>query len=180
MFPNSQFLTWPQFYSVQVNQTGTYTAKKDTKSHQRSLLRLQRHIRAVLSVRAAGAPRARLRAGRLENHERQASLQFEVKWQLQVVPQLKGLDDVKVPQHHLAEQEQNEDGGRRKDKTHPQTFLPVCTSVSGSSPCRSPAEAKNSKTRSSSSICTPSLQRQEATMSDCIAPPFAEFPENPH
>lgn len=108
------------------------------KSHQRALLRLQRQIRAVLSVRDAGAPGAGSRTRRLEDHKRQASLQFEVKRQLQVVSQLKGLDDVKVPQRHLAEQEQNEDGGRTK----PTQRLPCGrTSVSGSSLCRSPAEA---------------------------------------
>lgn len=115
-----------------------HTADNDTRSYQCPLLRLQRQIRAVVSVRAAGAACAGLRTGRLQDHERQASLQFEVKWQLQVVSQLKGLDDVKVPQRHLAQQEQNEDGGRTKVCPR----LPLArTSVPDSSLCRSPAEA---------------------------------------
>lgn len=102
------------------------------KSYQRALLRLQRQIRA------AGAPCAGLRTRRLENHKRQTGLQFEVQWQLQVVSQLKGLDDVKVPQRHLAEQERDEDGATTK---LPQRLPLARTSVSDSSLCRSPAEA---------------------------------------
>lgn len=89
---------------MQLTPTELNIAQHGQRSHQCALLRLQRQVRAVLSVRGAGSPRAGSWTRRLEDHERQTRLQFEVKRQLQAVSQLKGLDDVKVPQRHLAGQ----------------------------------------------------------------------------
>lgn len=69
-------------------------------SHHHALLRLQEQILAVVPAQVAGVSGAGPRL-RLENYKWGLSLQFEVQQQLQVVPQLKGLDDVKVPQHRL-------------------------------------------------------------------------------
>lgn len=74
--------------------------ENETTSHHHALLRLQKQILAVVLAQVAGVLGAGPRL-RLENYKWRLSLQFEVQQQLQVVPQLKGLDDIKVPQHHL-------------------------------------------------------------------------------